>query len=196
MPKASKTYVFCPVFFSAFYMPTSKYLLIFCILYWQFSICHYKSSPHSFPSYLWPGKRYSVEYWAPLPPDFLMDLASKRHCERLKKTGERDQGIISAKLSGYLLLPAVKRFAVAEFINFMAPVRQHHFWDCISNWMPIKSSFLWPLGPWDDNDFLYFLTPGWFTFTRSPINLAHFFLKNPLIKYFNYSLEKASTHFL
>ena len=111
MPKASKIYVFCPGFFSAFYMPISKYLLVFCILCWQFSICHYKSSPHSFPSYLWPGKLYSVEYWPPLPPDFLMDLANERHCDRLKKTRERDQGIISANLSGYLLLPAVKRFA-------------------------------------------------------------------------------------
>ena len=47
----------------------------------------------------------------PLPPDFLMDLTNKMHCERLRKTGEREGNILSANLSGDLLLPAVKRFA-------------------------------------------------------------------------------------
>ena len=85
---------------------------------------------------------------------------------------------------------------VAEFVNSVAPVRQHHFRDCISNCMLVKSPFRCPSGPQDDDAFLCSLIPGCFTFPARPINHAHFFLNNLLIKYFNYSLEKTSANTL
>lgn len=97
-------------------------------------------------------------------------------------------------VSGDLFFPAVKR-EVSEFIKSMPSVTEPHFWDCISNWVPIKSPSYCPLGPWDDDDFLYFIIPECFTFPVSPINLAYDFDNNPLIKYFKYSTEKVSTHF-
>lgn len=66
--------------------------------------------------------------WVPFPS----------YCERLKKTGEKDQGIISADTSRYLFLSAVKRFTSSS-----VHLSSWLLWDnltsgTISNWMAVK----------------------------------------------------------
>lgn len=161
MPTASKICVLPSFLFRIVYayikIPITVLHFVPAILYLPLQI-----HPHSFPPYpvMWGAEHYGLNRSGLLRSLTFWWVRPRGGVVRLKKTGERDQGIISADVAGISFSLLWRGLPAAEFIKFMAPVRQPHFRDCVSTWGPLKSPSSCLLGSGGDADFLCFLIPG------------------------------------